>query len=311
MKEQGSQRAIKSTLFLSIIFLGLSFLFIIQPCANATQEDYRHEILSEIDQAINQSSSLENLQKKIILPLAENFEITVFQSTSDTITKRGIQLIDAIDVTEKNVILVPLISVGFQNTGFHLISEEGLPYNLASASVEWGTLNEIHYTVLEGLPKAIYYLHITMDEVPPPNSSVTYYFLKITPLKSKFTISDLTISPESVKKGETVSLSIKVENIGNEPGEYEVLVKINEVLEDVETIFLKPMETETVSYEMPTGKVGNFNIDVNGLEGHYIVKKPSNILVQLLQLAVLGAILTYGISLSRARARNPQEENVK
>lgn len=90
-----------------------------------------------------------------------------------------------------------------------------------------------------------------------------------------FTISELYINPSSIKKGEKVTISVEVSNTGGRFGDFDVELKINDVVEDVEVVSLDPGEHRTVSFQLTAKDEGTHSVGVNGLMGEYTVTKPS------------------------------------
>jgi uncharacterized Zn-binding protein involved in type VI secretion len=94
------------------------------------------------------------------------------------------------------------------------------------------------------------------DLVPPPSIART---------------SGLTIDPNSVEKGETVTVSVEVTNTGEESGTHDVTLMIDGDVKEEKTVTLNPNESETVSFEVSTSQLGTFEVEVNGLSGSYTV----------------------------------------
>lgn len=98
-------------------------------------------------------------------------------------------------------------------------------------------------------------------------------FEVITP--AVFTISELNINPSSIKKGEKVTISVEVANTGGHIGDYNVELKINDVVEDVDVISLDTGERRTVSFQVTATDEGTYSVSVNDLRGEYTVTKLS------------------------------------
>jgi cysteine-rich repeat protein len=89
-----------------------------------------------------------------------------------------------------------------------------------------------------------------------------------------FVVDDLSIDPDSVKKGETVTVSVECGNTGTISGVYQVVLTINGAVEDEKTVTLNPDESETVSFEVSASQLGTFSVEVDGLSGSYTVTEP-------------------------------------
>ena len=89
-----------------------------------------------------------------------------------------------------------------------------------------------------------------------------------------FTVSNLVISPISVKPSEIVSISVNVTNIGVVSGNYVLTLKINDVIEGEIRVTLDPEVTETFTFTLTGQSSGQYSVDVNGLKGNYVVTEP-------------------------------------
>jgi len=89
-------------------------------------------------------------------------------------------------------------------------------------------------------------------------------------------ISNLTITPAEgaiagVRIGEIVTITTAVENTGGGPGSYTVTLKINGVVEEEKTVTLAAYAKKTVTFTVIREEAGTYKIEVNGLEGEFIV----------------------------------------
>ena len=89
----------------------------------------------------------------------------------------------------------------------------------------------------------------------------------------KFLVSDLSISPVEAKAKQTITISVKVTNVGEQAGTYSVNLKLNGTLVDSKTVSLKGGESTVVTFQVITDKVGTFNVEVDGLKGAFTVKQ--------------------------------------
>jgi dienelactone hydrolase len=98
-------------------------------------------------------------------------------------------------------------------------------------------------------------------------------FYDISEGAPNFTASGLSIDPNPVNKGKTVTVSVECGNTGTISGVYQVVLTINGVVEDEKTVTIGPDETTSVSFEVTAGEAGEYSVDVNGLSGSYDVEK--------------------------------------
>lgn len=91
----------------------------------------------------------------------------------------------------------------------------------------------------------------------------------------EFTLSNLEIEPSSAEVGDNVSISVKVDNVGDESGSYVLTLKIDGNVEDEKTVTLGPDESRTVSFDYKTSDDGTCSVAVNDLSGTFTVTTPS------------------------------------
>jgi PGF-pre-PGF domain-containing protein len=110
------------------------------------------------------------------------------------------------------------------------------------------------------------------------------YFVEVDGLVGSFTVralkpphfvvSDLSISPSEVKPGERVRMSVKVVNIGELEGSYEVVLKVAGKVVDSKTVKLAGGQSTTVEFEWVAKEAGTYEVDVAGLKGEVRVVAP-------------------------------------
>lgn len=119
--------------------------------------------------------------------------------------------------------------------------------------------------------------------------------LAVTPsvsAQANFEISDLTITPESVKEGEPVTISCMVTNTGDAEGTYTLELKINDEVKDTETVEdLEPEGSQTVSFTVTGDIAGDYIVDLNGLPGYFSVTKSFWAMFDPWLWAIIGAII--------------------
>jgi hypothetical protein len=130
-----------------------------------------------------------------------------------------------------------------------------------------------------------------------PKAGKVHVFEKGTvPPDLTFIVENLTINPATVKKGETVTISVETKNIGKISGDYEVILTINGAVEDECTVTLGPDESISVDFDVVAGKAGKYSVDVNGLTDSFTVDGipgfPIEFIVIGIAIAVLGLWLT-------------------
>ncbi len=93
-------------------------------------------------------------------------------------------------------------------------------------------------------------------------------------LPASFILSDLTINPESIDLGSDTSISVILTNTGDLTGNYEVSLKVDDLLVQTKEVTLDGGDTEIVSFSMTPEVAGERMINVGGLTGKCKVEKP-------------------------------------
>jgi hypothetical protein len=94
-------------------------------------------------------------------------------------------------------------------------------------------------------------------------------------IHATFVLSDLTIDPDKVKAGETVTISVKVTNDSIVPGTYNVVLKIGGTEIDSKNVNLEGGVSETVSFTVTREESGTYSIEIDGLSGNFRVSAPA------------------------------------
>ena len=130
-------------------------------------------------------------------------------------------------------------------------------------------------------------------------------FTAVTPppeLKpAEFEVSDLSISPEEVGSGGTVTVSATVTNVGDLEGSCNVTLRVDGAVEAVETVTLAGGESTGVSFKVSRTDTGNYSVTVDGLKGVFTViasPPPSPVPAlaagaAIVALSVIGAIVLW------------------
>ena len=94
------------------------------------------------------------------------------------------------------------------------------------------------------------------------------------PAPAAFEVSSLSISPTEVDIGEAVDITVLVTNTGGQSGDYQVILKINGIVEADRDVALDADASEKVSFNTSKDTAGTYLVDVNGLTGSFEVKQP-------------------------------------
>jgi len=111
-----------------------------------------------------------------------------------------------------------------------------------------------------------------------------------TTLPARFEVSGLSVSPGSVKVGQSSTISVTVKNAGGESGMYEVTLKVNNQVVETKRGSLGSGQSTTVSFTYTPPNEGTFNIDVNGLTGSLTASKE-----EIPWLIIIGAVVAVAV----------------
>jgi beta-lactamase superfamily II metal-dependent hydrolase len=99
---------------------------------------------------------------------------------------------------------------------------------------------------------------------------------KVKAAPAKFTVSNLSISPDDVEPGRTVTISATVTNSGGSSGSYTAILKINGSQVETKSVTLNAGESQVVSFTVVKASTGNYAVELGGLAGTFIVTEPSD-----------------------------------
>ena len=87
----------------------------------------------------------------------------------------------------------------------------------------------------------------------------------------RFSVSNLTITPNNVKVGEPVNISIIVSNNGAQMGKYSIVLRVSGVVENITDMSLTPGASQTASFVVIKDAAGDYYADIDGLGGFFTV----------------------------------------
>jgi len=113
------------------------------------------------------------------------------------------------------------------------------------------------------------------------------------PVPATFAVSDLTVTPTEVGVGDQVTISVKVTNVGEAEGSYDVSLEIDAVVEETKTVMLAGRESCTVEFRVVREDPGIHGIKVGELLSEFSVANPPFPIDYLIVVGV--AILAFSI----------------
>jgi len=116
-------------------------------------------------------------------------------------------------------------------------------------------------------------LKLMEDHVLQKSVLIGKYEVKKALKATEFEVSNLNLSKEKVKQGETTTVSIEVTNTGGKKGTYTAEISIDGEVK-TQSVTLKPDESEKVTFKLSREKAGNYQIKIGKLSKSLNVKKP-------------------------------------
>jgi len=97
---------------------------------------------------------------------------------------------------------------------------------------------------------------------------------RAAPAPASFTVSDLKVSPTSVKPGEQVTITVTVANNGGTEGSYNAVLKINDVDEAQKQVTLGPKGKQEITFTTSQETIGNYSVAIAGESSSFKVSAP-------------------------------------
>jgi PKD repeat protein len=137
---------------------------------------------------------------------------------------------------------------------------------------------------------------LSREEVGSYNVEVdglsTALLVALPPMPAEFILKNLVVEPAEIEPGENVTVSVIVENIGEEAGSYNVTLTVNEEELSYEDVQLDGGGEIDVVFLLTAFDAGDYNVTVNGVTSYFTVFAPpipaeftySNLVVDLVQV---------------------------
>jgi len=179
-----------------------------------------------------------------------------------TVTDLAIQPFEA-GLGEPVLISVNVTNVGEEEGSYsaNLTINNALKEN-QTILLSGGNSSIVEFTDIENA-EGTYFVEIgslngtfTITNVPPP---------------STLRISELTHSPQEAWVNETITISVKVSNVGAEAISYSLPFRVNDVVRGVKAIQLSAGETQTVNCTVTESSEGTYSTNVGGLHGSFTI----------------------------------------
>jgi uncharacterized membrane protein len=260
--------------------------------------------LVHVIQTLNVNETLPSISLTLLAPLIQNvivldenqtvldFQIGGQKITIFSLGARQVSLeYDTISLTEKEAGVWTLILNNTYDISVHLPQESTIIY-----------LNEIP-TSIDTEDRRVT-LHLF-----PSDWEISYVLPIISP--AMFIVSDLSVDPTEVEVGGEVTISVLVSNIGEGEGSYDVVLRINQIVEDTKTIVLSSGASTTVEFKVTKEESGDYTVNINELNSEFMAKQAPLIPIFTLYLLIISTIVvTVIILVIFLRRKKPKAENI-
>jgi hypothetical protein len=129
-----------------------------------------------------------------------------------------------------------------------------------------------HLVHLTGLTPATTYYYVTMSRDKSGNlgesDELTFTTMGVP---ANFDFRSLSIIPEEVEIGDTVTISAVVFNIGDGPGTYEVILNIDGTAVDSEEVTLDGGTSQRVTFTVSRDAAATYSVGIGSLSGLFVV----------------------------------------
>jgi subtilase family serine protease len=93
--------------------------------------------------------------------------------------------------------------------------------------------------------------------------------------RARFKVRDLRISPGTVRPRKPVTVSARVENVGDVRGTYDVKLKVKGRVVQTKSVTLAAGKSTSVRFTVVEEIKGDYEVEVNGLVGSFTVTAPA------------------------------------
>ena len=105
------------------------------------------------------------------------------------------------------------------------------------------------------------------------NGDTATFTVEALPTPADIETSNLTVTPASIQAGDDVTVTVDVENSGEESGSYTVEVELDGTVEDSETVTLSGGASTTVTFTVTSETEGAHTVEVDSLSDSFTVEE--------------------------------------
>lgn len=176
-------------------------------------------------------------------------------TVKDAVTGRGIEGATVSIVSDASLVVGTKVTADTEG-GYSLKIAPG-SYTVSASASGYGQQSLSGITVVANESQWVE-LVLTVEEVKMPKPA-------------EFKVTDLSISPTEAEVKQTITISVKVTNIGEQKASYTVDLKVAGVTVNTRTVTLSGGESTTVIFELAREEAGTFDVEVFGLRSAFVV----------------------------------------
>jgi len=125
-----------------------------------------------------------------------------------------------------------------------------------------------------------------------------------------FRVSDLTVNPAEVEAGKEATISVVLTNIGEGEGTYNLVLKVDQVVEDTKTITLDAGASTTVTFKVTKKEAGTYDVEVGELRSELNVKEASLVPISAVYLIIIVTVVVVVSLFFLRKRRAPSAEKI-
>ena len=177
-----------------------------------------------------------------------------------------------VDVGKTTTVSVSVANTG-DITGSYTITLkiDGVVVDTKDVSLAGGASQQVTFTIVKDVAGTF---AIRVDGLSGSLVVKTPTAPPVPPKPAAFTTSALTISPTEVGIGESLTISAMVTNTGEVTGSYEVILKIDSIVEDTKNVTLAGGAGQQVTFTAVKVVAATYEVEVNGQHGTFTVVEP-------------------------------------
>lgn len=101
-------------------------------------------------------------------------------------------------------------------------------------------------------------------------------FTVLPRVPATFALSNLNVTPERVRQGETIIISAVVTNTGETAGNYSIVLRINGIVDGIQEVTLAPGRSQRVAFNITKDSPSFYQVNLDGLIGRFAVEMDWN-----------------------------------